>query len=183
MSDDDLFSGAQSAKREGMARAAANADEEWMRLMYSLVLKTAREKLVFTGDDIFRLYYALNERPETRDYRALGPIMALAVKNNVCRKTDKIATTRRRSRHAGLLTVWKSLLFGRPDYLSSPMPESSAPDPTRTNARYDARGMFIIDKCAVEDCEADASFGIGYFPRKNQLGLWYCRKHWEERKT
>jgi hypothetical protein len=176
---DDLFEGAKQAKQEGMARAAEGADQEWMRLMYSLVLKVAREKLLFTGDDVFRLYYGMDERPETSDYRALGPVMALAVKNNICRKTDKVAVTRRRSRHEGLLSVWKSMVFGKPDYLSSPMPEA-APESPPTNAYYDAKGRLVHDRCGVDGCARPAPFSVGFFPRRGQLGMWYCLEHWKE---
>jgi len=66
--------------------------------------------------------------------------------------------------------------------LGPPAPAPAVTNPTETNARYDG-GMFIHDRCGADDCEEDAPFGIGYFPRKGRLGMWYCRKHWEERKA
>jgi hypothetical protein len=176
--DDDLFRGADAAKREGMQRAWENADETWKRVMYDLLLQTARSKQEFTTDEIFVRYYALGNPPQTDDDRALGPLMALAVKNGICRKIGPVSS-RRRSRHKGFTTLWRSRIFGKPDYLSSPMPEAPA-GPLPTNAYLDAGGRLIKEKCGVEGCQESPSCSIGFFPRKGQFGMWYCLEHWKE---
>jgi hypothetical protein len=49
--------------------------------------------------------------------------------------------------------------------------------PPPTNARLDGAGRLIHDKCAVEGCDKDASFGTGVALLKGHLGTWYCREH------
>jgi len=179
---DDLFGGARQAKQEGMQRAWENADETWKKVMFSLLLEVARSKLEFTTDEIFVLYSKLENQPQTADDRALGPLMAAAVRAGVCRKVGPVVA-RRRSRHQGFTTLWKSLIFGKPDYFSSPMPEAASPEPPATNAYRDEMGRIIADKCGVEGCPDSPSCSIGFFPRKGLLGMWYCFKHWQERAT
>ena len=119
MSDDDfttdLFGDAEAAKREGMGRVEDNASEQWKALMYSLIIQVARTHQFFTSDHVFDLFYALGNRPETHDYRALGPVMLSAAKHGVCRKADRAPiNSRRRSLHASPRSVWRSLIYTGP---------------------------------------------------------------------
>ena len=102
------------AKKEGMERVDKHASEAWKKLMYRLIVTAARTKPQFTSDDIFDLFFMLGERPETHDYRALGPVMREAAKNNICVKANVAPiNSSRRSLHASPRTVWISLLFKR----------------------------------------------------------------------
>jgi len=112
----DLFewSGAGDAKRDGMERVAEHADSAWKLAMETAVIATARQMPRFTADDCFVTLYRQNPTPpETHDRRALGPIMLAAAKAGICRKDDATPwiPTRRRSRHAAPLQVWRSLIY------------------------------------------------------------------------
>lgn len=101
---------ARAAKVEGMATADAHADVEWSMLMDDLVVRVAREKAVFTADDVFDVYEQYPGAPTTHDARAFGPVMLRAARNGVCRKTDRVAPSRRKSLHASPRAIWESLI-------------------------------------------------------------------------
>jgi hypothetical protein len=105
----DLFTAAQ-ARDEAIARAAVNAALGWNDLMFVLVERTARQLVSFTSDDVFDLYDAMQNRPETHDYRAFGGVMVRAAKAGFCRKTDRVSPSRRVSLHASPRAIWISLL-------------------------------------------------------------------------
>jgi hypothetical protein len=111
---DDLFSyaAAQEAKHDGMERADANADSAWKTVMAELVVRVARQRRMFTADDVFSLFHEEGYTVATHDRRAFGPVMTRAAKSGVCKKFDgPQAICRRRSRHAAPIQVWESLIF------------------------------------------------------------------------
>lgn len=70
-----------------------------------------------------------------------------------------------------------------PDLFKAPPAAPRAPampiEPPPTNAHLDESGRLIHNKCAL--CDKDAPFGVGFFPRKGLLGMWYCASCWPGR--
>lgn len=99
---------AQAAKQEGMDRVERNADPDWKRRAYEIVLKVAEQKPEFTPDDIWE---AGLEKPA--EARALGPVMATAARRRLIKKTDRVAPTRQEKSHGTDVAVWQSLIYGR----------------------------------------------------------------------
>ena len=101
---------AVAAKESGMSRSEAGALPEWSYLMLELVERTARKRRFFTSDDVFDLYYERSGAPTTHDSRAFGPVMMRAAKSGLCRKTDRVVPSRRKSLHASPRSIWESLV-------------------------------------------------------------------------
>ena len=67
-------------------------------------------------------------------------------------------------------------LVDRADMFAAPAPKPPAPLPP-TNARLDAKGRLIHNRCAV--CwSPDAPFGSDVAVKDGVLGMWYCKDHW-----
>lgn len=107
------YQAAQVAKEIGMQAANANAAERWCDLMLLLVQFTCQEQLVFTSDDIFDRYDAIDSPPTTHDNRAFGSIMRVAARKGWCEKTDTVRESKRKSLHASPRAVWRSQIYAR----------------------------------------------------------------------
>jgi len=101
------------AAREGMARAARNADPEWAAYFAALIIEVARRKQYFYTDDVEQLR---RERggPETHEQRAIGPMMRAAADAGVMCRTDSLVSGRWDKK------VWFSLIFEGPNKLNRP---------------------------------------------------------------
>jgi len=105
---------AQRAKRAAMKQVEKNANQVWIQHMLDLIWDVCRVKLIFNTDDVYDLYFAEPEwkRPHTHEHRAMGPVMNKAAKEGMCEKAGVPGVpSRRRSRHAAPLTVWRSRIF------------------------------------------------------------------------
>jgi hypothetical protein len=108
---------ALEARDLGMERAERGASPEWRETMFELVEQVARQHPTFTTDGVFEALWNIpeDERPTTPEGRALGPVMIRAAKAGICSKADMPARlSRRRSRHAAPLNVWRSHLIEQP---------------------------------------------------------------------
>jgi hypothetical protein len=97
-----------------MKQVEENANQLWIEHMLDLVWDVCRVKLIFNTDDVYDLYFAEPEwkRPHTHEHRAMGPVMNRAAKEGLCEKANVVGVpSRRRSRHAAPLTVWRSRIF------------------------------------------------------------------------
>jgi hypothetical protein len=98
-------------KDDGMGRADRNANEAWKQAADEAVLKTAREKPVFTTDDVLQ---RIPENVLTHEMRALGPVMLRAAKNGWIEKSlSPNRSSRRPTNHLRPLQVWDSLIHKR----------------------------------------------------------------------
>ena len=104
---------AKAAKAAGMEQAAGGALPEWSILMLELVRLTCLEQPRLTSDDVFDRYDAYPGAPTTHDARAFGPVMVTAAKLGMCRKTDRVVPSRRKSLHASPRAIWESLIYVR----------------------------------------------------------------------
>jgi hypothetical protein len=98
---------AQEAKEQGMAAAEAGADQEWVEAAENAVKSIAARLPTFTADDVMELL----ESYQTKDGRALGPVMTRMAKAAICKKTRETVPCRRKSRHGTDIRVWQSLIY------------------------------------------------------------------------
>lgn len=84
------------------------APDGWMEAAVALIERTARLKARFTSDDVWD---AGLEAP--REPRALGAAFTKAVKLRLIERTGEFTTTRRSSRHAAPIAIWRSLVCER----------------------------------------------------------------------
>lgn len=94
-------------------------------------------------------------------------------------KTSRERNTRR-GRPAAVYRPITSLgLEADKDWLRPKEPAPAAPPKSEpTNAYYDRKGRLIHDQCAIDGCTNKPGLSVGNFPRKGQLGMWYCASHW-----
>lgn len=103
---------AKKARDAAMAQVDQNASTAWKAFVYECIAIIARQKQIFTTDDVERLR---KERggPTTHEPRALGPLMMNARRNGLCKPTDKFMNSTQPVCHARPMRVWKSLMFGK----------------------------------------------------------------------
>lgn len=91
---------------DGIGRAEAHADPEWLRAASALVTKLARQKAFFTTADVWEAGLAMPHEP-----RALGPVMMNAERDGIIVATSEYRKSARASRHCAPSLVWRSLLI------------------------------------------------------------------------
>ncbi len=98
-----------STKEEAMHRAYIHAEEDWRVAAYAAVNRLARKQRDLTTDDVWE---AIPANVQTHEPRALGPIMALAARNGLIRKTGTWRETTRAAAHQRPVAVWASNVYG-----------------------------------------------------------------------
>lgn len=100
-----------SAKAEGMGRAEASANAEWLAYMREAVRQTCLTMSRFTSDDVFDRVDADPHAPTTHELRAFGPVVLGAAAAGWCQKANVAPVpSRRESLHSSPRSVWESLL-------------------------------------------------------------------------
>lgn len=84
------------------------APDGWMDAAVLLIERTARLRSTFTSDDVWEA--GLEPPPEPR---ALGAAFTKAVRLGYIERTGTFTTTRRSSRHAAPIAVWRSRICER----------------------------------------------------------------------
>lgn len=87
-------------------RAYNGADPEWKAAAAWAVFYVAKNKRVFTGDDVWAVGL-----PRPREPRALGPIMLRAAKKGLIRKTGRMVPSAVPKDHMNPHYEWESLIF------------------------------------------------------------------------
>jgi len=106
---------AKLSKALSMEQVEKAANEEWKELMYDIIWAVADKTEFFTTDDVCIYYRALPEegRPDTHEWKALGPIMRNAATLGYIERTDYFRkSTDGARRHNAPLQIWHSLIFG-----------------------------------------------------------------------
>jgi len=99
------LSTAEDERNEAMRRVERNTDPAWAETALGAVRETARTRVELTTDDVWaRLYYP-------RERRALGPVMAKAVRQGWIRSTGEVRKSIRPETHANPKAVYESLIF------------------------------------------------------------------------
>lgn len=93
-------------KVKGMFNAESNADPEWRVRAARAIIKVAKEKELFSTDDVW-----LTGLDKPREPRALGPEIASAQAAGIIEATNIYKLTAQASRHRAPVRYWKSLIF------------------------------------------------------------------------
>lgn len=96
---------ATRARDVALAVVDDGTDDEWRRAARKALKRVAKRKKKFTTDDIWRIL------SDTRENRAMGPIMLWGARQGICERTDRTVLTTRVSNHARPLTVWRSKIY------------------------------------------------------------------------
>ena len=98
-----------AAAGEAIGQVEAAANQYWMATVFKIILHLARTNEEFTSDDVM---FAIEGLPvQTRDPRALGPLMARAKREGVIVWSERWAPSKRR--HVAPIRIWTSCLFGQ----------------------------------------------------------------------
>lgn len=98
-------------KAKGMHEVESHADPEWRVRAARAIIKVAKEKELFSTDDVWATGL---DKP--REPRALGPEIVSAQTAGIIAPTNVYKPTSQASRHRAPVRFWKSLIFkGRTD--------------------------------------------------------------------
>ena len=106
---------AKLSKTLSMDQVEAAANEMWKDYMYDVIWDVADNLEFLTTDDVCINYRSRpeNDRPNTHNWKALGPVMKNAAKLGYIEKTEYFRkSTDGARRHHAPLQVWRSLIFG-----------------------------------------------------------------------
>ena len=106
---------ARLSKAMAMDQVEEAANEAWKELMYDIIWALGCEMEFLTTDDVCIRYRELPEegRPDTHEWKALGPVMRNAAKLGYIERTDYFRkSTDGARRHHAPLQIWRSLIFG-----------------------------------------------------------------------
>jgi hypothetical protein len=100
--------GGRAARDVSIAVVEKGANERWKGAAMLCVMQAAKMNKTITSDDVWAL---LSDHPVvTRDGRAMGPVMLAAGREGWIEHTEEFRQSRRTSRHAAPLRVWRSLI-------------------------------------------------------------------------
>lgn len=103
---------AQRVTEEAIARAQANANDEWMREVRAIVWRLARARTEFTTDQVW--VQADRLEATTHEPRALGAVMRAAAQAGWVTPTDRVRNSVRPECHCRPVRVWRSLIVEVP---------------------------------------------------------------------
>lgn len=96
---------AKAGRDRALTVVDAAADDTWKESANGIVRKVARERSLFTTDDVWR------ELGNPREPRAIGAVMQAAKRDGVCVPTNDWALSERVACHARPVRIWRSLLI------------------------------------------------------------------------
>ena len=106
---------AEASKAESMEQVDEAANDEWKELIIDIVCDIGDTEALFTTDEVCIHYRGLPEegRPNTHNWKALGPRMQAAAKLGYIEKTPMFRkSTDGPRRHGAPLQIWRSLILG-----------------------------------------------------------------------
>jgi len=105
-------SAATDARDEALMRVQRHANTTWLYWAAASINKASLDKGEFTADDVWE---QLDEWQVARPHepRALAPVLIALAKAGVIEATDKYRQSKRVSRHAGPVRVWRRVNQGR----------------------------------------------------------------------
>jgi hypothetical protein len=171
----DLFGGHEEYTRTrktdpDTSRAAAKKIMPQMndlqREVMSFVCQLEKGITHWERDAHFKSHHTSTYRTRLSELVDFGLVIKTGKTRRVASSNDPLAER--------MIWIWHE--YADP-FLTSPMPEKTPDPPRQTNAHFDDIGRFIHDRCAVEGCEAPASFGVGVSHLHGHLGMWYCSAH------
>jgi hypothetical protein len=103
-----MYDAAQAAKDAAMEAVDANADPAWKAAADDAIATITGMRQEFTTDPVWVLLDRW-EWPRPREPRALGPRMRATAYAGLIENTGRVHQSKRVSRHAAPLTVWRRL--------------------------------------------------------------------------
>jgi hypothetical protein len=108
--DEERVKKAIECKQDGMGRADAHAEPDWMSTAYRAVSVVAKHRVELTPDAVIGLLKHWEAWPP-REPRALGPVMLKAAKSGLISNTGKWVNSALPERHCRPIPVYKSLVY------------------------------------------------------------------------
>lgn len=99
---------ASQGAAEGISQVDAAANEPWKIAVLETIRQVARSNSLFVADDVWD---ELSTEQQTRDLRALGPVMLNAKRQGWIEKTDDYKLSKLATSHRHPRPVWRSLIF------------------------------------------------------------------------
>lgn len=107
-----------TAIQQALDLVEAGASEDWKECALDCLESICQSRDTFVADDVWRLMNEKYPDVETRDLRAMGPVMLQGTRRGWCERTDRMARSEgeyrpqsRGSCHAHLRPVWKSRIY------------------------------------------------------------------------
>jgi hypothetical protein len=103
------FEDVRAETRDALQRVEDGSDPAWLEHAYACLRRTAKELPELISDDVWE-----RGLPETREARALGPVLLRAKREGIITKTDRVRPSVRS--HMSGKPVWISNIYkGDPD--------------------------------------------------------------------
>lgn len=99
----------QLALDDALARVAMGADPKWVKAATDAISQVASVKPEVTADDVWEVLAEIDV--DTPEGKMMGNIMKDAAREGFITRTDRTVKTRRPSRNAGDVRVWRSLIY------------------------------------------------------------------------
>ena len=96
---------------EAVEASWAAADAEWKAIALQTVYDLARRRRTFIAEEVSEVMATTHPHVRTREPRALGAVMRRAQADGIIEATGNYVTTRRSTRNASPVRVWRSTLF------------------------------------------------------------------------
>jgi hypothetical protein len=96
----------KAAAIKAMARVEAAAGAAWNEDADDAVFGLAKKRRFFTSDDVW-----LSGLPKPREPRALGPVIARAIRDGIIENTQQYVNTTQVSRNHAPIRIWRSRIF------------------------------------------------------------------------
>ena len=99
-----------SARDIALARVYMAASDAWREAAWKALRRVSKRKAEFTTDDVWRVLDAWGT-DAPREPRAMGPVMMLATRVNICVATGQYLKSERVACHRRPLAVYRSYAF------------------------------------------------------------------------
>jgi len=94
----------EQLKNQAIDQVEENASELWLEDAYEAIKFLAKERDLFTADNVWELV------GPAREPRAMGAVFRRAVRDKVVAATNTYWSSTRPMRHAGPVRVWRSTI-------------------------------------------------------------------------
>lgn len=104
---------AREARDQAIERVEKAANEEFKLVMYRCIVWVARQQHEFISDDLWNAMARHYPDVTTSEPRVMGSLLRKAVREDICEKTGRYRTGRRRAANATDQPIYRSLIVGK----------------------------------------------------------------------
>jgi hypothetical protein len=97
----------RKARDAALEAVEEHAEPDWKELALEAVRATAMTRAEFVAEEV----WAVGNLPQTRENRAMGPVMLKAARSGWITKTDRVRPSPSAKQHLGPAIVWRSNIF------------------------------------------------------------------------